>query len=168
MTIDVRYAREDDLPRLTEIYNHYVAHSAATFDLVPFMVEERKVWMDQYHEHGPYRLMVATEEGRVVGYATSSRFRDKRAYDTTVETTVYVEAGCEARGIGSSLYSALFEALAAEDLHRAYAGITRPNAASVALHCRFGFEPAGTLREVGRKLGRYWDVEWFEKALPHR
>ena len=102
----------------------------------------------------------------IVGYATSSRFRDKAAYDTSVETTVYVRNGGARRGVGSALYTALFDAIRDEDVHRAYAGIALPNDASMALHRRFGFVEVGTYREVGRKFGRYWDVTWLERPLP--
>jgi phosphinothricin acetyltransferase len=108
---------------------------------------------------------VAEEAGRVVGYACSVRFRPKSAYSTSVETSVYLDPDLKGRGIGARLYATLFDRLRGEDLHRAYAGVTRPNPASVALHLRFGFRSVGIYREVGRKLGRYWDVEWFEKPL---
>lgn len=67
--------------------------------------------------------------------------------------------------MGTALYTALFDALAGEDLHRAYAGVTQPNDASHRLHTRFGFRPIGTYGQVGRKFGRYWDVRWYEKEL---
>ena len=102
----------------------------------------------------------------MVGYATSSPFRGRAAYDPSVETTVYVADGLTRRGIGSRLYHALFASLGKEDVHRAYAGITLPNPASLALHRRFGFQPIGVYDEVGRKFGRYWSVEWLEKKLP--
>ncbi|MFQ5843947.1 MAG: GNAT family N-acetyltransferase, partial [Planctomycetota bacterium] len=101
----------------------------------------------------------------VVGYACSTPFRPKPAYRTSVETTVYVAPAATGRGVGGRLYQALFDALAGEELHRAYAGIVPPNPASVALHRRFGFHEVGVAREVGHKLGRYWDVAWFEKGL---
>ncbi|PGH49904.1 GNAT family N-acetyltransferase [Streptomyces sp. Ru87] len=107
-----------------------------------------------------------TEPGpgeRILGYATSSPFRPKPAYGTSVETTVYCAPDALGRGVGSLLYTRLFEELAGEDLRRAYAGIALPNAASVRLHERFGFGPVGTFHEAGRKFGRYWDVAWFER-----
>ncbi|CAM5301397.1 N-acetyltransferase OS=Streptomyces tendae OX=1932 GN=GUR47_27290 PE=4 SV=1 [Streptomyces tendae] len=100
-----------------------------------------------------------------MGYATSSPYRAKPAYATSVETTVYVAPGAGGRGIGSLLYASLFDALAGEDLHRAYAAVAQPNEASARLHARFGFRHVGTYREVGRKFGRYWDVAWYEKPL---
>lgn len=163
--IDVRYAREGDLPRLTEIYNHYVISTAITFDLHPYTPEERRPWLAQFSTSGRHRLLVAEEGGRVVGYAGSHQFRSKAAYDTTVETTVYCAPEATGRGIGSLLYGALFEALRDEDLRLAIAGITVPNDASIVLHERFGFTSAGLMHQVGRKLGRYWDVAWYEKLL---
>jgi phosphinothricin acetyltransferase len=162
----VRAGEPDDLPAITAIYNHYVLTSPATFDLAEFTVAERREWFGHYAARGAHRILVAAEDARVVGYATSSGLRPKPAYATSVETSVYVDAAAGSRGIGTRLYAALFEALGALDLHRAYAGITMPNPASVALHQRFGFAPLGVYREVGRKFGRYWDVEWFERALP--
>lgn len=161
----VRPGGPADLARLTEIYNHYIVHTPITFDLEPFEVEARRAWLAQFAERGRYRLLVAEEADRVAGFADSRRYRDRRAYDTSIETGVYLDPAARGRGIGTALYRALFEALGGEDVHRAYAGITLPNEASVALHRRFGFEPIGVMSEAGRKLGRYWDVGWYEKRL---
>ena len=109
--------------------------------------------------------LVAEHEGKSIGYACSMPFRAKQAYDPSVETSIYLAAPWTGRGLGRRLYAALFTALAGEDVHRAYAGITLPNAASVSLHEKLGFERVGLMREVGRKLGHYWDVAWYEKAL---
>jgi len=163
--VSVRPGEQTDLPALTAIYNHYVEHTHVTFDTMPFTVEQRQTWFSHYTAGGRHRLLVAVVAGEVVGYATSSRFRDKAAYDTSFETTVYVRHGGGGSGVGSALYTALFDALQGEDVHRAYAGIALPNDASIALHRRFGFTEVGTYREVGRKLGRYWDVTWLERSL---
>ncbi len=164
--ISVRSARLDDLADLTRIYNHYVRETPITFDLEPFSIEARRSWFEAFGENGRHRLVVATREGgRIEGYAGSAPFRPKGAYATSVEVTVYVRPGATGSGIGTRLYAELFARLAREDVHRAYAGITLPNAASVALHRRFGFRSVGIYREVGRKFGRYWDVEWMEKEL---
>ncbi|WP_328866695.1 GNAT family N-acetyltransferase [Streptomyces sp. NBC_00304] len=178
----VRPGIEGDLEALTDIYNHYVRETALTFDTAPFTPGQRLPWLRSYPVDGPHRLLVAQDvrnvdapgaDGpdtggpapRILGYATSSAFRPKAAYSTSVEVSVYCAPGAAGRGIGTLLYAALFEALAGEDLHRAYAGITQPNEASVRLHDRFGFRHLGTYAEVGRKFGRYWDVAWYEKRL---
>ncbi|WP_411092875.1 GNAT family N-acetyltransferase [Streptomyces sp. 049-1] len=165
--VQVRPGVEDDLKALTDLYNHYVRETPITFDTEPFTVEERRPWLLSHPEDGPYRLRVATDADsqEILGYATSSPYRAKPAYGTSVETTVYVAPGAGGRGVGTLLYTSLFEALAGEDLHRAYAGIAQPNEASARLHERFGFRYVGTYREVGRKFGRYWDVAWYERPL---
>jgi phosphinothricin acetyltransferase len=162
----VRAALPADLPALTEIYNHYVRTSGITFDTTPFTVEERQEWFAHYATSGPHRLLVAADAAGVLGYATSGPFRPKPGYVTSVETSVYLRPDATGRGLGTLLYGALFDAIAPEDLHRAYAGVALPNDASVALHERLGFRQLGIYVEVGRKFGRYWDVAWFERALP--
>ena len=165
--VQVRPGVEEDLDALTDIYNHYVRETPITFDTAVFTPEERRPWLLSHPVDGPHRLMVATDADtqEILGYATSSPYRAKPAYETSVEVTVYVAPDAGRRGIGTLLYKALFEALADEDLHRAYAGIAQPNEASTRLHERFGFRYVGTYREVGRKFGRYWDVAWYEKDL---
>jgi phosphinothricin acetyltransferase len=165
MAATVRAAAPDDLPALTAIYNHYIVHTTITFDLQPFEPDGRRAWFDDHASTGRHRLLVAVDAGGVVGYATTSRWRPKAAYDTTVESSVYCRPDAVGRGIGTLLYTALFEALAAEDIHRIVAGIGQPNPASVALHERFGFRQVGVFSSVGRKFGQYWDVAWFERPL---
>jgi phosphinothricin acetyltransferase len=167
MPATIRPATLSDLPALTEIYNHYIAHTTITFDLQPFEPDDRRAWFDDHSSTGRHRLLVAEEEGSgVLGYATTSRWRPKAAYDTTVESSVYCRPDAVGRGIGGTLYSALFESISGEDVHRIVAGISQPNPASVALHLRFGFRQVGTFSSVGRKFGRYWDVAWFERKGP--
>ncbi|WP_327689076.1 N-acetyltransferase family protein [Streptomyces tubercidicus] len=191
--VQVRAGVEADLPALTDLYNHYIRETSITFDLEPFTPEQRRPWLHSHPQDGPHRLLVAQEttermknphngpspvpsigaaapgsgstDGTLLGYATSSAFRPKAAYAPSVEVTVYCAPHAAGRGIGTLLYQALFEALADEDVHRAYAGITQPNEASVRLHTRFGFRHLGTYTEVGRKFGRYWDVAWYQKDL---
>jgi phosphinothricin acetyltransferase len=154
-----------DLTALTDIYNHYVLHTAATFDVEPHSVEGRRAWFDHYSDRGLYRLLVAVRDGEVIGYASSSRFRPRQAYDTSIEVTVYLRSDTTGGGIGSALYEHLFTELREEPLHRAYAVIALPNPASVALHERFGFRAIGTMSEVGRKFDRWWDVLMMERSL---
>ena len=94
-----------DLPALTDIYNHYVVNTAITFDLRPFAPEERRPWFDEHLTTGRHRLLVAADEsGAILGYATTSRWRPKAAYDTTVEASVYCRAKSVGRGCGTELY----------------------------------------------------------------
>ncbi|MFF0794911.1 GNAT family N-acetyltransferase [Streptomyces spiralis] len=161
----IRPGAEDDLEELTRIYNHYVTGTPITFDTEPFTVDQRRPWLQAHPDSGPHRLLVAEEGGKLLGYATSSAFRPKQAYATSVETSVYVAPEHVGRGVGSLLYTALFGLLEHEDLHMALAGITLPNEASRRLHERFGFRPVGVYEQVGRKFGSFWDVAWFQKPL---
>ena len=164
--IIIRIATDADLPSLTDLYNHYVLHTPITFDTRAFSVDERRPWFADHAPTGRHRLIVAEDPSQgMVGYASTSRFRPKAAYDTTVEASVYCRNDAVARGIGSKLYRALMNAIAHEDINRIVAGVTLPNAASVALHQRFGFQQVGVLTAVGRKFDRYWDVAWFERGL---
>lgn len=165
MAIITRPAVRADLPRLTEIYNHYVIHTPVTFDVEPYTVERRAAWLDQFALAGRYRLVVAEEDGLVLGYAGTTRFRPKAAYDTTVETTVYSSPEAVGKGIGRKVYAGLFEVLAGENIHRIVGGYTLPNAASAKLHAMFGFKSVGIFTEVGYKFGKYWDVAWTERPL---
>ena len=166
MSIRVREFCDSDIEALTNLYNHYILTTTITFDITPYTVEQRKrLWLQHYTHTGRHRLFVAVADDSPIGYASSSKLRTKAAYDTSVETSIYLAPEWTGNGVGCCLYETLFEALKAQDVHRAYAGITLPNDASVSIHERFGFERVGLFREVGRKFGRYWDVAWFERSL---
>lgn len=159
----IRPAVSDDLAALTAIYNHYIVHTPITFDVAPFTPDQRRAWFDDHQTSARHRLLVAEDGGTVVGYASSSRWRPKPAYDTTVESSVYVHPDFVGRGVGRRLYSALFDAIAAEDVQTIVAGVALPNPASVALHERCGFSRVGVFHQVGRKFDRLWDVAWFQR-----
>jgi phosphinothricin acetyltransferase len=163
--MDIRPARLEDLGPLNDVYNHYVRTSTATFDLDEITMDARRDWFTHYDTTGRYRVFVAVDDGAFAGYACSSQFMERRAYETSVSVSVYVAPDRTGQGVGSGLYRALFDAIAGEDLHRAYAGISLPNAASVAMHESFGFKEVARYTEQGRKFDRYWDVAWFEKPL---
>src|SRR5882762_1793395 len=161
----IRAATRADLPRLTEIYNHYVIHTAVTFDIEPYTVERRVAWFEQFGPSGRHRLLVAEDDTNVTGYAGTTRFRPKAAYDTTVETTIYCAPEFIGKGLGTQLYAALFATLSGENIHRVVAGYVSPNPISAALHARFGFKAVGVFSENGYKFDRYWDVCWMERPL---
>lgn len=164
--LTVGRAEGQDLPAIAAIYGFHVLHSASSFDLEPWPQarwEQAHATLDAAHAH---HLLVARRAGEVIGWAKSGAFRDRAAYDSSVETSVYVAPDDGGRGTGSALYTELLRLLAAGPAHRAYAGITQPNAASVALHLRHGFHHVGTYSEVGRKFHRWWDVAWYERPLP--
>jgi phosphinothricin acetyltransferase len=163
--VTIRPAAREDLPRLTEIYNYYIVNTAITFDLQPYTPDQRARWFDEHNCGGRHRMFVAEDAGWVVGYACTGPFRDKAAYDTSAETSVYCAHEATGRGVGAKLYLGLFDALKNEDVNRLLAGITLPNDASLKLHRKFGFTDVGVFSECGRKFGKYWDVVWMERSL---
>jgi phosphinothricin acetyltransferase len=163
--LNVRAGAEADLPALTEIYNHYIVNTAITFDVRPLTPEERRPWLVDHASDPRHRLLVAEDERGLAGYATTSRWRPKAAYETTVESTVYCRADATGKGIGLLLYRALFEAMESADVEQIVAGVGLPNAASVALHERLGFRRVGVFTSVGRKFDRFWDVAWYQRPV---
>ena len=163
--IVIRRVVQDDLPALLAIYNHFVVHTPVTFDIEPRSLEQRQAWLDTFADVGRHQCLVAAKDGQAIGWACSGKLREKAAYDTSVETSIYLAPGEQGQGLGRRLYQTLFEALADEDVHRAFGGITQPNEASVGLHLAMGFTHVGTYREVGRKFGKFWDVAWYGKTL---
>jgi phosphinothricin acetyltransferase len=163
--VDIRYANLHDLPRLTEINNHYILNSDANFDIDPQTTEQRKNWFSKYKESGPYHLLVAEENDQVLGCAYSSRYRDHFSFDQTVETSIYLAHDQRTKGIGSLLYQALFETLATQKLHLAVVGIALPNEPSIALHRKFGFEDVGVFKEYAVKHGKYISSIWMQKRF---
>lgn len=163
--LTIRAGEARDLPALTSLLNHYIRESHVSFDLEPHTLESRRHWFQRFGETGPHRLLVAVEGGELLGLAYSQALRPKGGYDRSVETSIYLAQGMLGRGLGGALYDTLLTALAAEEVHRAYAGIALPNPASLALHKRRGFQPVGLFHEIGFKFGQYWDVQWLEKQL---
>ncbi len=166
MAMVIRNGESGDLNDLVEIYNHYVTNTHITFDTEPFLVTDRIQWFNQFAETGPYRLLVALEGDGIIGYASSTRFKARAAYNTSVETTIYLDPEAGGRGVGRLLYGRLIDELVAEPaVHRAYGGVALPNDASVSLHEALGFRRVGSYHEVGYKFDRYWDVDWFERDV---
>jgi phosphinothricin acetyltransferase len=163
--VEIIIGDESDLPGIVDILNDVAAGSIASFDTRPTSVAERRVWFEQFAPTGPYRLLVARRDGRVVGYACSRPYRDHEAFRETVEFSVVLDAGSRSRGVGTSLYRALFESIADQSIHVVVVGIAMPNDASVALHRKFGFTQVGTFHEYAVKNGRYISSLWMQRLL---
>ena len=158
-------ARPGDLPGLVKILNHYVLNDHCTFDTEPWSVDDKQAWFEGFGASGPYRLLVARRNGRLLGYAHSGQWRSKRAYDVTVETTVYLAPDATGQGLGARLLGELLSALEGTGALRAVAGVAQPNEASNRLHRGLGYRVVGTFHRVGRKCGRDWDVTWFQRDI---
>jgi len=164
--IEIRPSQPQDAEGLRQIYNHYVQHSHATFDLEPKTSSERKAWLAAHNTTQHQCLTAVSADGSLLGYACSGEFKSKRAYASSVEVSVYVAPDNQQQGIGQQLYSALLPRLDAAQVHRCYAGIALPNAGSIRLHQQHGFSEIAHLSEVGYKFERYWDVIWMQRCPP--
>jgi len=159
----IREARVSDVPEMLAIYGPIVEHTATSFEVTAPTVDE---FAGRVHKYGQdWGWLVAERRGAVVGYAYASPHRERPAYRWSVETSVYVSAAAYRQGIGRSLYLALLPRLAAAGFCNAYAGVTLPNEASVALHRSVGFLPIGVFPSVGRKFDVWHDVAWLHRPL---
>jgi L-amino acid N-acyltransferase YncA len=159
----LRLARPEDAPGVQAIYAPVVRDSVTSFELEPPSVEEVGARMATHDGVLPW--LVCEAGGTVAGYAYASPHRSRWAYQWSVEVSVYVAAAHRRRSVGTSLYAALFGLLVQQGYARAYAGITMPNPASVALHRAMGFDPVGTYHRVGFKSGSWHDVGWWQRPL---
>jgi phosphinothricin acetyltransferase len=164
--VEIRAARPGDAVALAEIYAPVVTESAISFEEVPPSADEMALRVARVLETHPW--LVADDGGEVVGYAYATRHRERAAYRWAVDVSAYVAAGRRGRGIGRTLYTALFEELRGLGYLRAYAGVVLPNPASEALHESVGFREIGVYREVGFKFGRWHDVRWYGLTLGRR
>ena len=146
----------DDAEAIRAIYNPQVESSTVTFDLVPRSLADQRAWIEA--RTGAHAALVAELDGAVVGFGSLSPYRDRPAYSTTVEDSVYVDADRQGEGVGRALLDALLETARDHGFHTVMARVVGGHEASIALHRGAGFEVIGTEREVGRKLGRWLDV----------
>ena len=161
----IRLAQPEDLPALRDIYNDEVINGTATLDLRPKSLWERESWF-YAHNRDNHPLLAAEEDGAVIGYACLSPYREKEAYASTVELSVYVARSHRGRGVASALLAELL-ALAREDrrTHLVVSVITGGNAASRRLHEKFGFLSAGVIHQAAFKHGRWRDIENYELTV---
>jgi phosphinothricin acetyltransferase len=161
--MEIRMARLEDAEGIRAIYNVEVTTSTSTFDLTPRTLAEQEEWLREHA--GAHPAIVAVEGGEVIGFGALSPFRDRPAYATTVEDSVYVRADWQGRGVGKALLTELLRLAAAHGFHAVIARIGGHNEASIALHRSCGFEIVGVEREVGRKFGRWLDVVEMQRLV---
>lgn len=154
--MQVRLATAADNDAIRAIYNLEVAESTVTFDLVPRSADEQRAWLSA--RSGAHAVVVADDGGEIVGFGSLSPYRDRPAYSTTVEDSVYVRRDRQGHGVGKAVLTELVRLATAHGFHAVMARIVGGHDASIALHRGAGFEMVGTEREVGRKFGRWLDV----------
>jgi L-amino acid N-acyltransferase len=160
----VREATPADLPALLEIYNEAVVNTTASWDHDPWTAVRHADWYAHKAENG-FPILVADQDGEVLGYASYSEFSGKAGYTGTREHTVYLRVDARGRGIGRTLMEALIDQARVRGVHTLIGRLSADNEASLRLHAGLGFVEVGRLREVGRKFGRWLDLVYLQLIL---
>lgn len=159
----IRAGKTSDAPAITEIYNDYVRKTVVTFEEVPVAADDMAQRILDVSARFPW--LVWDDGGAVAGWTYATAWKARSAYRFSVETTVYVAASHQGRGVGAALYRALIEDLRTHKVHSVVGGIALPNPASVALHEKLGFKKIAHFAEVGWKLDRWVDVGYWQLLL---
>ncbi len=159
----IRPVKISDAEKILDIYNYYVEHTVATFDLELLSLDTFTDKIKSIILNYPF--IVYEEDNEILGYAYGSKFRPKPAYSQTVESTVYVKHGAHGKQIGTQLYADLLALLKRNNLHIVLGVLTLPNEASVKLHEKFGFKQVAHLKEAGFKFDKWHDVGFWQLTL---
>ena len=159
----IRDATLEDAPDIARIYNYYIENTIVTFEETQVSADEMLSRMKKVQEELPW--LVKEDGGKVTGYAYASRWSGRCAYRHSAESSVYLDPDAVGSGTGSELYSRLFAELRSRSYHTVIGGIALPNAASVAIHERFGFEKVAHFKETGWKFNKWIDVGYWQLFL---
>lgn len=161
--LKVREASLQDVPAILEIYRPYIIETPITYETeVPSLGDFQKRFLEITQK---YPWIVCEKDHRVIGYAYVNSFKGRQAYDWTVESTVYVDQDYRGQGVGFALYQRLIEICKELGFVSMIGGISLPNPPSVALHERMGFLQVAHLKNLGYKLGQWWDVGYWQLEL---
>ncbi len=158
--MEIRPAIPDDLDQITEIYNEAVSSSLVTFDIIARDRETQLKWFESHR--GIYTANVATDNQVILGFGSLSPYRDRAAYRTTVEDSIYVRSTSRRSGVGRGIMESLIDSAHAAGFHAMIARMYAGNEPSIELHRSLGFEQVGIEKEVGRKFGKWLDVVVME------
>jgi len=163
--VEIRLAKNKDLNGINDIYNYYISNTAYTFDINQRTTEEKEEWFHQFKNSKKSICLVGYENDELVGFVCSTKFREKEAYNQSLETSVYISEKFKGRGFGKKLMFELITRLKSTNIKNLYALITYPNKASINLHKTLNFKKVGTLNKVGYKFKKYWSVHIYELML---
>jgi phosphinothricin acetyltransferase len=163
MAAIIRMATPDDGEQIAAVYAPSVTSTVISFEMEPPGTPEMTRRVTEALLKHPW--LVAVRDGEVLGYARGGQYKDRAAYQWSVETSVYIRTTAHRSGLGRALYGVLFDLLVLQGFFMAYAGVTLPNPASVGLHESLGFTPVGVYRTAGYKFGAWHDVGWWQRPL---
>lgn len=157
----IRRAVRSDIPQLMDIYNDAIIHTTATFDTETKDMENRVAWFEEHQGH--HVIFVYEVDGCVAGYASLSRYRERKAFDSAVEISIYIHKDYRGRGIGRSLMQeTLSFAEKCEAIETVISLITSENEASICMHENFGFSYCGQIRNAGIKFGKKLSLNAYQ------
>lgn len=162
-TIQIRPVNLNDTKELVEIYAYYVLNTSITFEYDVPSISDFSERIQKITKKHPY--LVATIDSEIVGYAYATAYKERAAYDWSVETTVYVKHGKHGNGIGKTLYNELEQALKNKHIVNMLACITYPNPKSIDFHTKFGFTTVGHFPKIGFKFNEWRDIVWMMKNI---
>lgn len=165
-SIRIRHAEEADAGGIAAVYNHYIEHSVATFELDPVAGRTMRARIEAVQARGLPWLVATDATGALAGYAYAAPWRERAAYRHSVEASIYLARSRTGAGLGRRLYGALQQALDTLPVHAVIGGISLPNPASVALHEALGFTQVAHFQRVGYKFGRWIDVGYWQRFTP--
>lgn len=160
----IRQIQDEDIVRITEIYNWYILNTTVTFETEVISPPVMKKRVQEKVEK--YDWLVGELDQKVIGYAYYGSFRSRPAYNHTVELTIYLAQESVGKGFGKPLYGELIQSAEKRGFRELIGIIALPNPGSTALHQKLGFEEVGVLKRVGHKFDRYIDVGIWQKSIP--
>ena len=163
--MEISLAKMADLNGINDIYNYYISSTAYTFDINQRTLVEKKEWFYQFKNSETSICLVGYENKELVGFVCSTKFREKEAYNQSLETSVYISDKFKGRGFGKKLMLELIARLKSTNIKNLYALITYPNKSSISLHKTLSFTKVGVLNNVGYKFKKYWSVHIYELKL---
>lgn len=161
--MNIRIATAEDAKELLSIYKYYVENTTITFEYDTPTIEEFKNRIKNTLVNYPY--IVAEKDNKIYGYTYTSAFKERRAYNWAVETSIYVDVDSSKQGIGRLLYNELERYLKLQNIINVNACITYPNEKSESFHEKFGYKTVAHFTKCGYKFGQWNDMIWMEKFL---
>ena len=163
MSDAIRLATTEDAAAICHIYNHYVLNTVISFETEAVSIEEMSGRIAETRQQFPW--LVYEEGGRILGYAYASKWKLRKAYQHSVEGSVYLAQDSGGKGLGTLLYKALIAELEKQSVHAVLGGIALPNPGSVALHEKLGFVKVAHLPQIGKKYDQWLDVGYWQLIL---
>lgn len=159
----IRKVEIKDAKQIVDIYNYYILNTVITFEEEELTVAEMEKRIEEKTRTNPW--IVYEEEGHILGYAYLGTFRERSAFRFTKESSIYLDKDAVGKGIGGKLYAKLIKLAKEYNVNVIVGVITLPNEASIAIHQNFGFERVGSIKEVGFKQNKWWDVDFWQKKV---